>query len=124
MIADNQSTVSTKPSVETVNQPSPIVEFRDQIVGVSDLATISSTVTDISFVSCHSQEWVEIGHRIATLPQLKALSAENCDSEDSLCVSIGDSKSLTSVRMGKLCVTQKTAASPTKESKNYFKFSS
>jgi hypothetical protein len=111
--------VETKPSVEAVNQQLLIVEFRDRTVGISDLATISSMVTDISFISCHSKEWREVGKRLATLSQLKTLSVEHCNSKDSLCVSICDSKTLASVRMGELCVTQKTAVSPTKESENY-----
>jgi hypothetical protein len=43
------------------------IEFRDCTVAVSDLADISSAVTAISFVSCHSKEWVEIGQRLVTL---------------------------------------------------------
>jgi hypothetical protein len=111
--------MGTKSSVEAVNQSSTIVEFRDRTVGVSDLATISSTVTDVSFINCCSKKWFKIGRQLATLPQLKTLSAEHCDSEDSLCVSISESRSLMSLRMGKLHITQRTAASPTKESNNY-----
>jgi hypothetical protein len=124
MIINNHSTVKIKPSVEAVNQPSTILEFRNRTLDVSDLTTIISIITDISFISCCSKEWVEIGKRIATLPQLKTLTTDNCDSEDSLCVSICNSKSLTSIRMGNICVTQRTAAFPTKESNNYLKFSS
>jgi hypothetical protein len=130
MIADNQlilcisNIMGTKPSFEAVNKPSPIVEFGDRRVGVSDLAIISSIVTDVSFASCRSKEWVKIGQRLATLPQLTTLSAEHCDTEDSLCVSICDSKSLKSVRMGKLGVIQKTAVCLTKESNNYAELSS
>jgi hypothetical protein len=124
MIADNQSTVSTKQSVEAVNIPLPIVEFRDRRVASSDMATMSLTVTHVSFISCRSKEWLGIGQRLTTLPRLKTLSVEHCDCEDSLCESICGSESLVSVRMGKLCVTQKTAASQTKESNNYLTFSS
>jgi hypothetical protein len=48
MIAENQcvlnisNIIGVKPSVEAVNQPSSIVEFRYKTVVVSDLATISS----------------------------------------------------------------------------------
>jgi hypothetical protein len=56
MIADDQSTVHTQPSVEAVDQIQPIVEFRDQTVALSDLASISSTVTDVSFINCYSKE--------------------------------------------------------------------
>jgi hypothetical protein len=104
-----------------MNKPLPSVEFRDQTVDVFDLATISSIVTDISFVNCYSKEWIEIGKLLAIMPQLNTLSVEHCDSEDSLCVSICGSKSLTSVSMGKLFATQKAATSPTKGSNNYFK---
>jgi hypothetical protein len=130
MIADNQfilyiSTImGTKPSVEAVSIQSPIVEFRHRTVGVSDLAIISSIVTDVSFVKCRSKEWIEIGQQLATLPQLNTLSVDHCDSEDSLCGSICGSKSLRSVRMGKLCVIEKTAADLTKEYNNYAEFSS
>jgi hypothetical protein len=124
MIVDNQFTAQIKPSVEAVNKLSPVIEFRDQTVAVSYLANISSIVTEVSFVNCRSKEWVEIGQLLMTLPQLKTLSVEHCDSIDSLCMSICASKSLTNVRMGKLSVIQKTAAYPTKESNIYFKFSS
>jgi hypothetical protein len=122
MIANNQSTLQTKTSVEAMNKPSPIIKFK-RTVGVSDLATMSSTVTAVSFVSCRSKEWVEIGKLLATLPQLKTLSAEHCDFEDILCMYICVSEWLTSVCMGELCVSQKTAASPTKESNSYLNFS-
>jgi hypothetical protein len=124
MGANNQPTLNTQPSVEAANKPWPTVKFRYLTVAVSDLATISSIVTDVSFVSCCSKEWVEIGERLATLPQLKTLSVQECDSEDSLCVSICGSKSLTNVRMGELYVIQKTVVCPTKESNTYFKLSS
>jgi hypothetical protein len=68
MIVDSQPTLDTKPSVEAVNTPSPIIEFRDQTVAVSDLATIFSMATDVSFVNCCSKEWMEIGKQLATLP--------------------------------------------------------
>jgi hypothetical protein len=94
--------METKPSVKAVNQLSQIVEFKDRTVSVSDLATISSIVTDVSFIRCRSKEWMEIGKRLALLPQLHLVSTEHCDCEDSLCVSIYDSKSLMSLRMGKI----------------------
>jgi hypothetical protein len=124
MIANNQPIVYVKLPIEAMNQPLTIVEFRDQKVDVSDLATVSSIVTDVSFVSCCSKEWIKIGWQLATLPQLKTLLLEHSDSKDSLCMSICGSKSLTSVRMGDLCATQKTVASPTKESNNYLRFNS
>jgi hypothetical protein len=123
MILENSSTVEIKPSFEA-NASSPIIRFRYRIVTISDLAVISSVVTNVSFVSCHSKEWVEIGKRLATFPKLKTLSAEHCDSGDSLCMNICGSKSLTNVRMGWLYITQKTAAYPTMESITYAEFSS
>jgi hypothetical protein len=103
-----------------VNKLSPIVEFKDRIVDVYDLATIYLIATDVSFIRCRSNDWAEIGKGLAIFPQLDILSVEHCDSEDSLCVDLCNSKSLTSVRMGELCVTQKTAVSPIKESNIYF----
>jgi hypothetical protein len=61
---------------------SSTVEFRDSTIAVSDLATVSSTVTNISFVGYSSKEWAEIGQRLATVSQLKTVSAKRCDSED------------------------------------------
>jgi hypothetical protein len=115
--------MQTKPSVEVVNTPSVMVKCIYRTIGVSDLASMSPVVTDVSFVKCYSKEWMEIGKRLATSPQLKILSAEHCDSEDSLCVGICGSKSLVSLRMGKLLVTQRTAASLTKEFNNCAKSS-
>jgi hypothetical protein len=57
-----------KPSVKEVQKSSSTVEFRDCTVAVSDLADISSALTAISFVDCHSKEWVEIGQRLVALP--------------------------------------------------------
>jgi hypothetical protein len=57
-----------KPLVKEVQKSSSTVEFRDCTVAVSDLADISSVVTAISFMGCHSKEWVEIGQRLVTLP--------------------------------------------------------
>jgi hypothetical protein len=131
MMADNQNTMYPKLSFEAVNNTSPIVEFRDRTVGIPELATISSIVTnassslvtDVSFVRCRSYEWIKISKRLVRLPQLITLLVEHCDSEDSLCVSICDSKSL-SVRMGRLCVIHKNAVSPAKESNYSLIFSS
>jgi hypothetical protein len=78
-----------------------LMEFRNRAITVSDLAYVSSTIITVSFIGCHSKEWRQIGERLATLPQLKTLSAEHCDSEDSLCAGVCGSKWLTSVRMGK-----------------------
>jgi hypothetical protein len=78
-----------------------IVKFKDRTVTASDLADISSIVTIVSFIGCRSKEWIEIGHRLARLTQLKTLSLEHGDSEDNLCASICRSKSLVSLRMGK-----------------------
>jgi hypothetical protein len=78
-----------------------LMEFRDRAITVSDLASVSSTVTAVSFVGCRSKEWRQIGETLAALPQLKTLSAEHCDFEDSLCAGVCGSEWLTSVRMGK-----------------------
>jgi hypothetical protein len=120
----NIKTLWTKPSVTEVEKPLSTVEFRDRTVALSDLAAVSPTVTTVSFVGCRSKEWLQIGQRLETLPQLKTLSAEHCDSEDTLCEGIHGSKWLTNVRMGRRCVTQTTAASPTKESNNCAEYSS
>jgi hypothetical protein len=87
----------SQPSVPTVSGPT--VEFRDRTVATSDLAAISPTTNSVSFVSCRSKEWTEIGKKLATVPTLTTLTVEHCDSEDSLCIGVCSSKSLTSVRM-------------------------
>jgi hypothetical protein len=91
----------TKSSIKVVEKPSPTAEFTNGTIAACDLAAISSTITTVSFIGCRSKEWLEIGQRLATLPQLNTLSAEHCDSENSLCVGISESKSLTSLRMSK-----------------------
>jgi hypothetical protein len=94
-------------------KPSLTLEFRDRTVTASDLTGISITATTVSFVGCRSKEWMEIGQRLSTLSQIETLSIERCDSEDGICASICNSKSLTSVRVGKWCVTQRNAVYPT-----------
>jgi hypothetical protein len=89
----------SQPSVQTVSGPT--VEFRDRTVAASDLVAVSSTTNSVSFVSCRSKEWTEIGKKLATLPTLTTLAVEHCDSEDNFCVGVCDSKSLASVRMSK-----------------------
>jgi len=87
----------SRPSVQTVSGPT--VEFRDRTVATSDLVAISPTTHSVSFVNCRSKEWTDIGKQLVTLPTLTTLTVEHCDSEDSLCIGVCSSKSLTSVRM-------------------------
>jgi hypothetical protein len=70
-----QHMANIRTNIETVWRINPSVEFRDRTVTVFDLMIVSSTVTAISFIGCQSKEWVEIGHRLAAMPQLKELSA-------------------------------------------------
>jgi hypothetical protein len=90
-----------KTSIETMWKASPLtVELRDRTVTDFDLASVSLSTTVISLFGCMSNEWIEIGQRLAALSQLKTVSIQHCNSEDSLCAGIRDSKSLLSLRMG------------------------
>jgi hypothetical protein len=97
-----------------------ILMFNDKVVSVSDVMLIDST-TAVSFISCRSKEWREIGKRLAALPRLNTLTAENCDSADNLCIGISGSKSLENIRICKPTVTQNVVASATMASNNYAK---
>jgi hypothetical protein len=120
----NQRMVDVNTSLEAVWKPSSIGEFKNRTITVLDLAVVTSIVNTVSFIGCRSKEWLEIGQRLATMQELKILSVEHCDSENNLCTGISSSKSLAIVHMGRLLVTQRTAASPTKESNNCAKCSS
>jgi hypothetical protein len=71
MIELRQRMADIKISIETIWKP--FMEFRNCSLLASDLVTISSTITAVSFVGCRSEEWAKIGMRLATLKQLKTL---------------------------------------------------
>jgi hypothetical protein len=75
-----QCMTSIKINIEAMWRPSPIIEFKDQIVTFFDLALIYPSFTSVSFIACKSKEWVEIGQRLAILSQLKMLSIEHYES--------------------------------------------
>jgi hypothetical protein len=76
-----------------------ILKFSDKVITVSDLISVDSTAA-VSFAGCSSKEWGDVGKRLATLPRLTILTAEDCDSLNSLCTGVSSSKSLESIRMG------------------------
>jgi hypothetical protein len=98
------------------------IVFRDRTIAICDLTAISSTTTIVDIVNCRSKEWTDIGEILATLPQITTLTVEHCDSEDSLCTGISRSKSLRNLCMSNVCVIQRTATSPTKESNSCAKW--
>jgi hypothetical protein len=96
------------------------VKLKDKVLIFCDLV-LNDNTTVVSFVGCCSKEWIKIGKKLAALPKLTTLIAENCDSGDDLCVGICGSKSLESIRMGKSAVTQNTAVSAIMELEKYAK---
>jgi hypothetical protein len=61
-------------NIEAMWKPLASVEFKNQTVTASDLASLPLMITSISFVNCRSNEWIEICQKIAVLQQLKTLS--------------------------------------------------
>jgi len=90
-----QFTLKPGPTSPT-NEPRPVsnAEFRDKTISSGDLSALSADTQKVSFVSCRSEQWNEIGRLLAGLPVLTAVSAEECDSGDALCAGLGASQSL------------------------------
>jgi hypothetical protein len=78
----------TKSSIKAMRMQMSTIEFKDRIISIFDLATVSSTVIVVSFIGSRSKEWAEIGQRLAILSQLKTLFADHCDSGDSFCIGV------------------------------------
>ena len=75
--------------------------FINRQVSVKDVAELASTTTSVSFKDCKSKEWLEIGKHLSTIPSIRNISAEGCDSADGLCAGVSNSKSLKELRLGK-----------------------
>jgi hypothetical protein len=122
----SSATKVTKESAETQlahsqqSQQSPtdsVVNFNNKTISISDLSLVDDP-TAVSLFGYRSKEWIHIGKRLAALPRLTTLTADNCDSSDSLCAGISTSKTLQSIRMGMSAVTQNVVASITTVSNN------